>query len=200
MIYIEFVSRRPGVALEDFHKAWNDGQEGWGGDYEEDLLVWSGARTWRLGPEPEYLAVWYVPHAGFDRLDDWDRIFKSGDADPFEDPFHAAARIDFGGCYESLIEPTKVKGKRYYVELFRPNGPDEDIVDHYEKRAAGGSHELLVLARRIGKLAPEPGGLAVWGMDAFADLQGVAEALDGVSQPVELVAAGVYADVGQEEL
>jgi hypothetical protein len=200
MIYIEFCSRKPDASLEAFHEAWHNGQEGWGGSFD-DLLAWSGARTWRLGPEPEYLAVWDVRDAGLSRLDDWDRIFKGGEADSFEDPFAAVARIDFGGWYEGLIESTRVRGKRYYAEYFRPTGPDDEIRSLYRDRDAKHDDlDLIVLVRRVGKLAPDPGGLAVWSAETFAEMQHIVTDLDGVDHPVELVMAGVYADVGEEEL
>jgi hypothetical protein len=56
-----------------------------------------------------------------------------------------------------------------------------------------------VLIRRLGKLAPEPGGLAVWSMDRFGDVASAAEDLDGVEHPVRLATVGVYVDVGEEE-
>ena len=87
LIYIEYVSRRPGVDMGDFRAGVTHGQEGWDTGYGEDQLVLNIGRTWRLGPEPEYLAVWYSPQANFDRIDAWDRIFRSDEVDPLERPF-----------------------------------------------------------------------------------------------------------------
>ena len=89
MIYVEYFSRLPGVALADFHRAVAQGQEGWGSSYQEDRLVWHAGRTWRLGPEPEYVAVWHTPDADFDRIDDWDRIFRGGAAERHERVFRS---------------------------------------------------------------------------------------------------------------
>ena len=72
LIYIEYISRCPGVDMADFRAGVTHGQEGWDTGYGEDQLVLNIGRTWRLGPEPEYLAVWYSPQASFDRIDDWD--------------------------------------------------------------------------------------------------------------------------------
>ena len=118
LIYIEFISRRPGVALEAFHAVAGGGQEGWAGDYDDDVAVLNLGRTWRMGPEPEYLTAWYSPSAGLERLDEWERIFKSGDAARFEEPFRLAARIDRSGVYEPLIEPVVGSAGRYYAEFF----------------------------------------------------------------------------------
>src|SRR6185436_18056871 len=76
LIYIEFISRRPGVALEAFHAVAGGGQEGWAGDYAADVAVLNLGRTWRMGPEPEYLTAWYSPSAGLERLDEWERILS----------------------------------------------------------------------------------------------------------------------------
>ncbi|MBI4305863.1 MAG: hypothetical protein HY678_06040, partial [Chloroflexi bacterium] len=119
MIYIEYFSRRAGVPLMKFHEAVIAGQQGWANAHSEDRLVWSAGRTWRMGPEPEYMGVWWTPGSGFDRIDEWDRIFRSGEAAGFEDPFGEVARIDAAGCYEPLLEPVSANGGTYYAEFFR---------------------------------------------------------------------------------
>ena len=203
MIYVEYISRRPGVDLAEFHAAVKQGQEGWDASYAEDRLLLNIGRTWRLGPEPEYLGVWYSPRAGFDRIDDWDRIFRAGHAEQHERVFRRVARIDAAGCYRALREPNPAPlGHRsYYVELFRATGPLEAVAAHFEARVAGHPRLTLVLAaHRIGRLGPEPCGLAVWALPDFAALGGIAEELDGAGAPYELVAAGTYADVGEEIL
>ena len=84
LVYLEFISRRPGVGLHEFHAVVGGGQSGWAGDYGDDLTVLNVGRSWRIGPEPEYLCAWYTPTASVDRLDEWERVFRSGDADAYE--------------------------------------------------------------------------------------------------------------------
>src|SRR5689334_23778934 len=67
-VYIEYISRRPGVPLQSFHAIAGPGQGRWAGQYPEDRLILNIGRTWRLGPEPEYLAVWHTPGKGVERL------------------------------------------------------------------------------------------------------------------------------------
>ena len=218
MIYIEFTSRRaqPGLRendrgtlavesfesqLQRFHRAVVAGQSGWEGSWSEDQMILSMGRTWRLGPEPEYLTVWYTPTAGLGRLDDWDKVFRSGEADALEKPFRELARIDRAGCYEALLEPVRQQNGIYYAEFFEPVGSDDEIRALYSKRAV--SHPNLTLALcivRIGKLAPEPGGLAVWTLPSYGALAAIARDLDDISKPVRLATAGVYNDVGREIL
>jgi hypothetical protein len=228
MIYIEFTSRRPQPGLRDndrgalavesfesqlqrFHRAVRKGQSGWEASWSDDQLILSMGRTWRLGPEPEYLTVWYSPAAGLERIDEWDEVFRSGRADEIEKPFTEVARIERAGCYDALLTPIRqpaaseadprARGAVYYVEFFEPIGSPGEIRELYENRAA--AHSTLTLAlcvARIGQLAPDPGGLAVWALPSYGALAAIARDLDGVLEPVRLVTAGVYNDIGREIL
>ena len=230
MIYIEFTSRRPQPGLREddggtlvhepfesqlqrFHRAVLEGQSRWESGWSEDQMVLSIGRTWRLGPEPEYLTVWHTPGGDLGRLDDWDKVFRSGEADEVEKPFRELARIDRAGCYEALIDPIRQPLKSamapsdarpqrgiYYAEYFEPVASNDEIRGLYLKRAA--AHADLTLALcivRIGKLAPDPGGLAVWTLPSYSALAGIARDLD-TSALVRLATAGVYNDVGREIL
>ena len=218
MIYIEFTSRRPQPGLrandlgaleletfesqlERFHRGVLAGQSGWEGSWSEDRMILSAGRTWRLGPEPEYMTAWQTPTDGFERIDAWDTVFRSGKADALEKPFREVARIDRAGCYEALLDPKPARDGIYYVEFFEPVGSRDEIRDLYAKRAAAHSDlELALCLVRIGKLAPDPGGLAVWTLPSFAALAAIARDLDGASEPVRLTTAGVYNDIGKEIL
>jgi hypothetical protein len=59
---------------------------------------------------------------------------------------------------------------------------------------------LNLLAQRIGKLAPDPGGLAVWTIPEFATLHAVADELSQLDVPIELDSAATYSDFGREIL
>lgn len=201
LIYIEYISRRPGVALRRFHADVQAGQKGWEREHPEDRLLWSAAKTWRLGPGPGYIGVWWSPGAGLGRLDYWERVFKSVAAGGGEDLFQQVAVIEAAGCYEALIEPRVAGGGTYYAEFFRPTGTQAAICELFQERA--GKHRsftLNLVATRVGKLAPEPGGIAIWTVPDFGSIVDFATELDGVVEPIELATAGTYADVGQEVL
>ena len=203
LIYIEYISRRPGVALEAFHAVAGGGQEGWAGDYGADVAVLNLGRTWRMGPEPEYLTAWYSPSAGLERLDEWERIFKSGDAARFEEPFLLAARIDRAGVYEPLLEPVVGSAGRYYAEFFdvAPGATRDQVRAAYEERAERHSALALnLLCDLFGSLGPDPRGLAFWGAPTYAALEEIARELDGVERPIRLVTAALYSDFGAETL
>lgn len=218
MIYIEYTSRRPQPGLREnergqlavesfesqlqrFHRAVSAGTGGWEDGWSEDQLILSAGRTWRIGPEPEYIVVWHTPTAGLARIDEWDKAFRSGAADAVEKPFREAARIDRAGCYDPLLPPVRQRHGIYYAEFFEPGGSGDEVRKLYLNRAAQHPQFALALcAVRIGKLAPDPGGLAVWALPSYAALGAIAHDLDGMSKPVRLVTAGVYNDVGKEVL
>jgi hypothetical protein len=201
MVYVEYISRRSGIELADFQETFKKVQEGWESSFSEDQLILNAARTWRLGPQPEYLTVWCSPQAGFARLDDWERTFRRRDSDNYgyNSPLRRVARMEYAGCYEALVTPTRARKGIYYVEMFRPASTSSAIRKLFEKRASNhNKFTLNLLARRQGKLAPDPGGLAVWTVPKFASLEEIAQELEEVARPVELVGAGVYVDVGEE--
>lgn len=200
LVYIEYISRLPGIDLETFRAQAAQGQEGWDSGYEDELVL-SVGRTWRLGPDPGYMTVWHTPTAGLDRINAWDRIFRSGEADDLEQPFFQVARIDVAGCYDPLLEPVPARNGTYYAEFFAAHDTADAVRSFYKSRAKQHPEFTLnLLVQRIGKLAPEPGGLAVWTIPDFAALDSVATELDGVNAPVRLFAAGTYADFGREIL
>ena len=201
MVYMEYISRRPGIELADFQTTFNAVQQGWESSFSEDQIILSAARTWRLGPEPEYFTVWFLPHSTFDRLDEWEQIFGARNSENygFNSPLRRVARMDHAGCYEPLITPIRAKMGIYYAEMFRPVKPGSEIRRLFEERAMTHKGFMLnILLRRLGRLAPEPGGLAIWTLPNFASLGEIVQDLEGMNEPVELVRAGVYVDVGKE--
>jgi len=202
LVYIEFIRRQAGVPLEGFHAIVNRGQTGWAGDFDEDRLLLNIGRTFRLGPDPEYMAVWYTPDYGLERIGDWERVFGAGTAADFEEPFRVAARIERAGCYEPLLEPVAGEGGPYYAEFFEPTGGAEDAVRAFyeERQGRHGGLTLNLLIHRIGRLAPDPAGLAIWSAPDFGAIAPIARELDGVETPIRLVDAGLYRDLGRETI
>lgn len=203
LVYLEFISRRPGVGLHEFHAVVGGGQSGWAGDYGDDIAVLNVGRSWRIGPEPEYLCAWYTPTASVDRLDEWERVFRSGDADAYEEPFRLAARIDAAGCYEPLLEPVVGSKGKYYAEWFDiADGAGHDEVRSWyeERRAAHADLDLNLLIDRIGLLGPDPRGLAVWGIGSWGAAETVARETVAQDSPIRPVTASFYADFGEEQL
>ena len=61
LIYVEYITPKPGVALQDFHKIAGKQQAAWDQAFAEDELLLNLARTWRIGPLPPYLCIWHQP-------------------------------------------------------------------------------------------------------------------------------------------
>ena len=203
LVYIEFISRRPGIGLHEFHAVAGGGQTGWAGQYDDDVAVLNVGRSWRIGPEPEYLCAWYSRDAGMERIDEWERVFRSGDADNLEEPFRLAARIDAAGCYEPLLEPVVGSKGRYYAEWFEISDAanHDDVRGSFEaRRDQHPDMELNLLVDRIGRLGPDPRGLAVWGVDSWSAVETIARDLETVTEPIRIVTASFYADFGKEQL
>jgi hypothetical protein len=203
LIYVEFISRRPGISIEHFHAIAGAGQTGWAAQYSEDQLLLNMGRTWRIGPEPEYVAFWLNREAGLERLGQWEAAFASGDADAFEKPMEVVGRLDRAGCYRPLREPIPGVQGPYYLEFLdvAAGASSDDIAEFFDKRAA--AHPALtlhVVADRIGHLGPDPRCLAVWGLPDYQHLDEIAEELQDATGPVVLRDAGVYANLGQEIL
>lgn len=202
-VYIEYISRRPGIPLDAFHAVAGPGQAAWAAEYGDDRLILNIGRTWRLGSEPEYLAVWHTLGKGPNRLGDWARIFASGEADHLEVPFTAVGRIDVAGFYEPLLEPVAGSGPLYYGEFFDVTSgvSPQDVAAFFRERAQQHPQRVLNLAAdRIGKLGPDPRGIAFWQLPSYEDLDAIALELDGTETPIRLVRAGLYADIGHEVL
>jgi hypothetical protein len=200
---VEFISRRTGISVEAFHFAAGRGQYGWSSEHSEDVLLLNLGRTFRTGPEPEYVAVWYSPDAGLERIGEWERIFASGEADHLEETFRLAARIDTAGCYEPLLEPVQGREGLYYGEYLdlADRASREDVVAFFETRRDRHDHLTLnLLCDRIGGLGPEPRCLAFWTVPGWDALDAVVRDFDGVEAPVRLVHGALYRDLGSETL
>lgn len=195
--YVEFISRRPGVPLEAFHAIAGPGQVNWGKRYGEDQLILNVGRTWRIGPEPEYLCIWNTPGRSLDRLGGWADVFATGEADDLEKSFEAAGRIDAAGMYDVLREPVPATGPLHYVEFFDTADPAAALAA-YETRLARNGLILNALLDRIGMLGPDPRGIAVWQAPSFDAIEACAREAPG--QGVEVVRAGLYAPIGDEIL
>jgi hypothetical protein len=201
MIYIEYISRRLEIEPHDFHEVMTRGFDKWGNQHGDDRMLLGAARTWRLGPNPEYFVVWDSPGHGFNRLDDWEQVFRSGDAKESQTQYRRVGRIEAAGCYESLLEPVIARNGIYYTEYFHPTRELSRIREAFKQRVH--HHESLtlnLLVHRIGRLGPDPGGVAIWTLPNMAALQEIARDLDGISDPIQLVSAGTYQDIGKQIL
>jgi hypothetical protein len=203
LIYVEYITPRPGVHISEFHRIARHQQETWAARFGDDRLLLNLARTWRIGPHPPYLTIWYREDAGLEQLDEWQRVFSSGDADDIEDAINLVIQIDLAGCYRPLLPPAPEQQPAYYGEFFEfaEGAGEADVRGFFEARA--GQHRELhldLVAGRIGRLGPDPRCFAVWSAPSFGALRSIVEELDGEGTPIRLVSAGLYAPLGDEIL
>jgi hypothetical protein len=202
-IYVEYISRRPGVTIEEFRGLTGYTQPRWSALFPEDKLLLNLGRTWRIGAEPEYMAVWFNASSSLERLDQWARTFTDQSQIPelpvIEHAFLTSARIESAGALEPLGEPSAGQGPAYYVESFSPGASTSgaSLREAFERRTLPGT-QLHLLARRIGLLGPDP-GLAIWGAESFEALEGVVRGA-GVTDLAQPVRGALYANLGQEVL
>ena len=114
-------------------------------------------------------------------------MFRSGDADAYEEPFRLAARIEAAGCYEPLIEPVVGTKGKYYAEWFdlQDDAGHDDVRAWYEeRRAAHPEADLNLLIDRIGLLGPDPRGLAVWGIGSWGAAEPIARETVTAGSPI----------------
>jgi hypothetical protein len=200
-VYIEYISRLPDVSLDTFRRTAITAQEGWEGAHAGDRLLLHIARTWRIGPEPEYLAVWLHASHGLQHLDEWEALYAGGQWAVWNEPFRLAGRMDAAGCYEPLLEPSTRSSGRYYAEYFNfaSGASRDDVRDYFTDRASRHPEiELKLLIDRIGTLGPNPRALAFWNVSAFERLGDVVRELDRQSGPLCDITGALYADLGSE--
>jgi hypothetical protein len=199
VIYIEYVERDRFMPLEIFRYLGN--QAAW--TAPEDQLVGSFGRTMRIGPMPSYLAFWKCD--GMSRMDEWEDHFRSdaGIRDTHELATHRAIHLQKAGCYDELLTGLAADREAlFYIEYFGAGNSisNAQIATHFRDRAerqAGAT--LHFVLRRIGRLGPDPGAMAVWSVADYVALEAFTR-VDLDADPYRPVDIGVYRWFGKEIL
>ena len=199
MLYVEFIERDRHTPIEVFRalgvqSAWDD---------PDDELLGQIGRTMRLGPHPAYMA--FCRFHDFKRLDEWEAHFCSEKhaRDRRMHAKHQAIHHFRAGCYDEIIPARRrLSGGLYYVEFFSSvrSASDSDLTAHFmarQKRHARG--DLAMVLRRIGLLAPDPGGMAIWTVDNYVAIEPIARDVGGTSDITPSM-VGVYRDFAGEIL
>lgn len=203
LLYVEFISRRPSASLEEFHDRAGRAQGAWADNYGEDQLIVNAGRSWRVGPEPEYMCVWYASAHGLERIDDWERLFQDRAERELHADFAAVARIDRAGCYTPVGVPSLAMEGRYLVEwLTLADDLAEDQLEAVfgERAARHPDHALRCLAQPLGALAPGGRGFAVWGLSSWGSADALVRDLPAPGTGVTVAEASLLADFGREQL
>jgi len=199
MIYVEYIERDRFLPLEIFRQLGD--QSAWVDPH--DTLVGSFGRTMRIGPMPSYLAFWKCK--GMARMDEWEAHFNSPEAqfDVAERATHRAIHLQYGGCYDEVITgPAVDRAKLFCIEYFPAHSatPPAEVLRRHKARAETETEATLnFVLRRIGRLGPDPGGLAVWSFADYAALEGFERRRDD-DDPLRPTSVGIYRWFGKEIL
>ena len=195
MLYVEFIERDRTTPVEVFRAL--GGQSAWK-DPNDDLLGQIG-RTMRLGPHPAYMA--FCRFNDFQRLDEWEAHFRSEKhaADRRMHAKHLAIHHFRAGCYDELVPARRLTAGLYYVEFFSA-GAGQKAVSHFAARQKQfPESRLAMLMERIGHLAPDPGGMAIWEVASYKALEPLARQFAS-NGAIRTMTAGVYRDFADEIL
>lgn len=197
MIYVEEIRRDRSVALEVFrHHARQD----WTSD--RDVMVANLARTMKMGPEPHQMCWWRIP--GMARLDEWEAHLRSPEGRLYLAESPVAKVMEFRRCglYDVGFGEGSLPSGLHLVGFFaddgRGGGPEE-LGERFaaRARAAAPAGALRYVLRRVGLLAPDPGGIAVWTFASYAQAEPFARALPA-PEGCRVMAAGFYRNFGED--
>ena len=91
-------------------------------------------------------------YAGLERIDEWERVFRSGDADAYEEPFRLAGRIDRDAAIEqlmkySLADRAKATQRLRFIDTYRSYiinyGLGRDVVQAWVERQGPNRWEAM---------------------------------------------------------
>jgi hypothetical protein len=198
MLYVEFIERDRQMPIEVFRalgvqSAWED---------PNDELLGQIGRTMRLGPHPAYMA--FCRFDDFKRLDEWEAHFRSEKhaRDKRMHAKHQAIHHFRAGCFDEVAPACRLSGGLYYVEFFSTTASvsQADLADHFSRRQAlHPAGDLAMVLRRIGLLAPDPGGMAIWSVKNYVAIEAIARDVGGTPD-IRPAMAGVYRDFAAEIL
>jgi hypothetical protein len=163
MIFLEYIERDRDFPLELFR---HHGGQDWSSP--EDRKVANLARTMRLAPVPHYMCWWQIKSIA--RIDEWEAFFRTADGRLYTAGSVASKVLNFtrNGIYDEVVGDGPVPSGLHVAEFFDADEMGlKEARDYFQDRAAGApAGRLTYVLKRIGLMAPDPGGIALW---TFAD-------------------------------
>lgn len=197
MIFVEYIRRRPGIPdpIASYHAS-----QDWASP--EDVLFANLVRTMKLGPEPTQMCWWQI--SGFDRIDAWERYLKSeaGRLYRAESPVPLALDFYQFGMFDLVCGKQPAAGKLHIVEFFdvaalNPTALGRALETRRRRYDSNAGINLTAVITRIGKIGPNPGGIAVWSADTYTAAEPLLRDMDG-HDSMHVADAGLYRVVGEE--
>jgi hypothetical protein len=198
MIYVEFISREPGIPREIFRYI-GDQSTSWV-QADRDQFLGQLGRTMRIGPHPAYMTIFRV--SGLERLQEWEDYFLSDQYFSNLRSFAMQRSLQMvrDGCYDELVPTEQIGDGLYFLEFF---GADDDIsnssieAEFAQRSERHSDARLVMLLRRIDLLGPDPGGIAGWRLNSARDLESFIRTPLRM-QSVNRRDAGLYRRFGKE--
>lgn len=192
MILAEYIARDRNVSWELFR---HHGRQDWVSD--QDVMVANLGRTMKIGPQPHYMCWWKITSIA--RMDEWEDYFRTSEGRHYAATSPVPRALDFyqAGLYDEIIGDGKVPDGLHLVEFFTADDASPDEVRDCFQQRFGGSGKLTYVIKRLGLMAPDPGGIALWTFDSYRTAEGFLRA-KAPSGPVQICSAGLYRNFGDD--
>lgn len=194
LMFVEYISRPHGIPIDLFH---SHARQDW--PASEDIVVANLARMNKLGPKPHYMCWWRIRSLA--RVDDWQAYYTSEAGRAHLAESGAAKVLDFQqhGLFD-IVHGSGVVGNGLHIAEFfsADDRTSAELADAFKARAASAAPGgLTYVLKRLGLLAPDPGGIALWTFPSLAAAEPFLRAplpRDGMT----ISARGVYRPMGEE--
>lgn len=192
MIFAEYIARDRNVPWELFR---HHGRQDWASD--QDVMVANLARTMKIGPQPHYMCWWRIKSIA--RMDEWEDYFRTAEGKRYAASSPVPRALDFyqAGLYDEIIGDGTVPDGLHLVEFFAADHAETGELRDYFQRRFGGSGRLTYVVRRLGLMAPDPGGMAIWTFNDYQTAEGFMRA-KAPPGPAKVVSAGLYRNFGDD--
>ncbi len=192
MILAEYIARDRNVPWEVFR---HHGRQDWVSD--QDVMVANQGRTMKIGPQPHYMCWWQIKSIA--RMDEWEDYFRTVEGKHYAatSPVPRAMEFYQAGLYDEIIGSGTVPDGLHLVEFFAADDAGNDEIRDYFQRRFGGRGRLSYVIKRLGLMAPDPGGIALWTFDSYAAAEGFMRAKPPAG-PVAIRSAGLFRNFGDD--
>lgn len=192
MILAEYIARDRNVPWEVFR---HHGRQDWVSD--QDVMVANLGRTMKIGPRPHYMCWWQIKSIA--RMDEWEDYFRTVEGKHYAatSPVPRAMEFYQAGLYDEIIGSGTVPDGLHLVEFFAADDAGNDEIRDYFQRRFGGRGRLSYVIKRLGLMAPDPGGIALWTFDSYAAAEGFMRAKPPAG-PVAIRSAGLFRNFGDD--
>ncbi len=192
MILAEYIARDRNVPWELFR---HHGRQDWVSD--QDVMVANLGRTMKIGPPPHYMCWWKIKSIA--RMDEWEDHFRTAEGRHYAATSPVPRALDFyqAGLYDEIIGDGQVPDGLHLAEFFAADDASPDEIHDYFQRRFGGGGKLTYVIKRLGLMAPDPGGIALWTFDNYLTAEGFLRAKPP-SGPVQIRSAGLYRNFGDD--